>query len=947
MVAPHPHLERTAERCLLDELERSAPHEAHLHEANHHVVIPAHGADRGAVSNLKGVERGWLWRVRHRPGHELGPPRSRSRRRLGCASHILARAANARVCSPAVGALPIDAVLPEVLDAARAGNVVLVAPPGAGKTTRVPSALFEGGLAGDGEILVLEPRRLAARLAAERVASELGEPVGGTCGYQVRFEQAVSDRTRIRFITEGLLTRRLRDDPQLRGVTAVVFDELHERHLATDLGLALVRRLQRERRPELRILAMSATLAAEPVASFLDAPTLRSEGRAFPVEVEHLGPSDRPLERQVLRALAQLLDDARAAGHDGIDGHVLVFLPGAREIRRCAEACEPLARSAGIRVLPLHGELPRREQDQAVGPSPTPKLILATNVAETSITIDGVVAVIDSGLARVAIHDPWSGMPRLGVGPISRASAEQRAGRAGRTRAGRCLRLYGQHDLAHRRAHDRPEIERLDLASALLDLHAAGVTEAASFPWFEAPPTPAVEAACGLLTQLGAIGDEGLTPLGRAMLPLPVHPRLARFLVAAREQGLLRDAAWVAAVLGERSAFRDRGPALHEGDADVLEEVARLRRKDPSADRTQASRIARVATQLESALGKARPRPPGAAEERDARLREALLLAYPDRLARLREDGHDRRSAVFASGGSAEVAPSSVVRSAELVVVLAVQEQRRADGRAGRGKLVARSLAAIEPDWVLEHFLDELVEDQQVRFDDKRQRVVGETRLRLGELVLESTATDRPTGPSAEACLREAARATGPGAFADAQTLTQLARRSRFVANHVEGFPVIDDAKIAAVLDRLCEGRSSFAQLREADLLAHVRAELGSHVRELDRWAPAQIALPGGRKLQITYETDRAPWVASRLQDFFGMADGPRVAGGRVPLVLHLRAPNNRDVQVTTDLAGFWDRHYGDLSRSLKRRYPRHDWPDDPRTATPPAPGGRGRQRRK
>ncbi len=846
-----------------------------------------------------------------------------------------------------MSALPIDAVLPEVLDAARGGNVVLVAPPGAGKTTRVPSALLAGGLAGDGEILVLQPRRLAARLAAERVASELGEPVGGTCGYQVRFEQAVSERTRIRFITEGLLTRRLRDDPQLRGVSAVVFDELHERHLATDLGLALVRRLQRERRPQLRILAMSATLAAEPVAGFLDAPVLRSEGRAFPVAIEHLGPSDRPLERQVLRALSQLLDDARAEGRAGLDGHVLVFLPGAREIRRAAQACEPLARGAGIRVLPLHGELPRRAQDDAVRPSSTPKLILSTNVAETSITIDGIIAVIDAGLARIAAHDPWSGMPRLGVEPISQASAEQRAGRAGRTRAGRCLRLYGQHDLERRRPHDRPEIERLDLAAALLDLHAAGVRAVETFPWFEAPPPAAIEAAEGLLRQLGAIDDEGLTPRGRSMLPLPVHPRLARFLVTARERGLVREGAWVAAVLGERSAFRDRGPALHDTDADVLEEVARLRRKDPSADRNQAARITRVAAQLESTLGKGGLRPRGSAAERDAALREALLLAYPDRIARLRDDGHDRRTAVFAAGGSAEVAASSVVRSAELAVVLAVEEQRRSDGRPGRGRLVARSLAAVEADWLLEHFLDEVVEEQQLRFDDRRQRVVGETRLRLGELVLERTETERPGGAEAEACLREAARAAGPASFADAEALAQLYRRTRFAAQHVEDLPVLDDARVLEVLDRLCAGRSSFKELREADLLAHVRAELGPHVATLDRWAPAQVTLPGGRKLRITYEVDRPPWVASRLQDFFGLADGPRIADGRIPLVLHLRAPNNRDVQVTTDLAGFWERHYPELSRSLKRRYPRHDWPEDPRAAAPPAPRGRGPRRRK
>ncbi|MDT5294725.1 MAG: ATP-dependent helicase HrpB [Acidobacteriota bacterium] len=469
--------------------------------------------------------------------------------------------------------LPIDALVPEAVEALRrAPSLVVEAPPGAGKTTRLPPAILDAGLAGRGDVLVLEPRRLAARMAARRVAEERGERLGETVGYQVRFEEVSGPATRLRFLTEGVLTRRLLADPLLKGVGCVVLDEFHERHLPADLALALLRRLQRKERPDLKLVAMSATLDAAPVARYLnDCTVLRSEGRRFEVKVEHLVRHDeRPLEAQVENAVRRLVSE-------GLDGHVLVFLPGAASIRRAQSECERIAAEAGLLVLPLHGELPAAEQDAAVRVSERRKLILSTNVAETSVTIEGVAAVIDSGLARVAGHSPWSGLPVLKVSRVSRASAVQRAGRAGRTREGRCLRLYTAQDFGARPEHETPEVRRLDLAESVLELRASlelhaplelraagvgdprGVNDLRDFEWFESPSTDALEAAETLLRRLGATDEAGrVTETGRRMLRLPLHPRLARIVVEAESRGVAREACSIAALIAERDIRADR-----------------------------------------------------------------------------------------------------------------------------------------------------------------------------------------------------------------------------------------------------------------------------------------------------------------------------------------------------------------------------------------------------
>jgi ATP-dependent helicase HrpB len=908
--------------------------------------------------------------------------------------------------------LPIDALLVDVVESLRrAPSLVIEAPPGAGKTTRVPPAVLDAGLAGEGDVLVLEPRRLAARMAARRVAEERGERLGETVGYQVRFDEVAGPRTRLRFLTEGVLTRRLLTDPRLEGVGCVVLDEFHERHLQADLALALLRRLRRAARPDLKIIAMSATLDASGVARYLgDCPALRSEGRRFDVQVEHLARHDeRPLELQVEAAVRRLLTE-------GLDGDVLVFLPGAASIRRAQEACGTVAAEADMLVLPLHGELPAAEQDAAVLPAAKRKLILSTNVAETSVTIEGVAAVVDSGLARVAGHSPWSGLPVLKVSRVSRASAVQRAGRAGRTREGRCLRLYTAQDFNARPAHETPEIQRLDLAEPVLELRAAGVRDLEGFDWFEAPSVDSLEAADALLRRLGATDDAGaLTETGRRMLRFPLHPRLARIVVEAESRGVGREACAVAALIAERDiragrvAFnkgrgredavsgRDIRAATTHSSSDLLElldlfaeaeaggfDAGRLRALGLEPNGVRA--VERVSRQLRRMLGRGKsvavsgkksgassgtegsreksaakasgvssPKSPGVSlsDEQESELLISILAGYPDRVARRRAPAVGARAAetagarddelLLSGGGAAALAPESVVRRAEFLV--AVDAEERADAARGRaaGRTVVRLASAIEPDWLLDLFADALSEKVEARWNAQGERVEVWRRLVYDRLTVDEWRADK-TAREDEDAREEAARVlaaaaldAGPEAFVGREEVERFLARVEFVARTFPeaGLPALGEEDVRGALARMCEGRRSSAELREAaragELVERLRARLTpEQSRLLAQAAPERVALARGRSCRVRYEAGKTPHVASRLQDFFGMREGPKVAGGRVPVVLHLLAPNQRPVQVTTDLAGFWSRHYPQVRRELGRRYPRHAWPEDP-----------------
>ncbi|HEY3816047.1 MAG TPA: ATP-dependent helicase HrpB [Polyangiaceae bacterium] len=845
--------------------------------------------------------------------------------------------------------LPIDPLLPEVVASLRAHpTLVLEAPPGAGKTTRVPRALLDAGMAEQGEIVVLEPRRLAARMAARRVADELGEKLGGTIGYQVRFEDVSSSRTRIRFVTEGVLGRKLIASPDLSGVAVVVLDEFHERHLQGDVALALVERLRRTRRPELRVVAMSATLATAPLAAHLGAPVLRSEGRRFEVAIEHLPEADdRPLALQVASALRRLVAE-------GLDGDVLVFLPGAGEIRRAREACDKLATEAGLALVPLHGDLSPDEQDTAVRRGSRRKVILSTNVAESSVTIEGVVAVVDAGLARVASQAPWSGLPRLRIEKVSRASAVQRAGRAGRTGPGRCLRLYTRADFESRPEHEAPEIRRLDLAQTELELAALGAVDV---PWLEPPPEAHVRGALDLLRRLRAIDTAGrVTETGRAMLRFAVHPRAARVLVEGQRRGVADDACVAAAILAEgdirassRARFGERrgqDTATESSDLGALLDLYReaedsgfsanaLRAAGLDMGATRA--VARASQQLSRAMGFG-PRASGAGKSAldpklagwspDACLRIALLSGYPDRVAkRVRSGG---RQLAMAGGGAAELGEASVVRDAEWVVALDAEE--RAQG--ARGGVLVRLASAIEPEWLIDLFPEEIEERRDVKWNAHAERVEGREEMVWAGLVLHASEGAEPPEKEAARVLCEAALAAGPRAFAPAEALDRWLSRARFAASVDASIRAPDDDAVKKALTSLCEGRQSFEELRQAGLLDALKADAG-RPGDVDRLAPERVTLAMGRAVTVSYDAGKPPRIASRLQDFFGMTDGPRVGGGRVPLVLELLAPNQRAVQVTTDLAGFWERHYPSIRKELVRKYPKHSWPEDP---TKPAP---------
>jgi ATP-dependent helicase HrpB len=849
---------------------------------------------------------------------------------------------------PALPPLPVDGLLPELLKALRGSPaVVLQAAPGAGKTTRVPPALLDAGLAGDKEVWVLEPRRLATRLAAARVAEERGEALGETVGYQIRFEERSGPRTRLRFVTEGVLGRRLLAEPGLARIGAVVLDEFHERHLQGDLALALLRRLQLQGHP-LKLVVMSATLEPGPLAEFLGGcPVLTSEGRTFPVEVAYLDKVDpRPLEEQVLAALKRLVPALP-------DGDVLVFLPGAAEIRRTQASVLDFATRHGFLVLPLHGDLPAAEQDRAVRPSPGKKLLLSTNVAESSITIPGVVAVLDSGLARMPVHSPWTGLPSLQTVRISQASATQRAGRAGRTQPGRALRLYTRTDFDGRPAHETPEIARTDLSETVLALAASGVSDRRSFPFFQPPPTAALETAERLLLDLGALDASGaLTALGTRMLAFPLHPRLARVVVEGERRGVARTTATAAAILAERDLRRSartrldgpRGKArATSARSDVLERLADVgaggQRAAPGLDAAALDAVERASRQLVRMVDATRGPPASESALEDAVLL-CLLTGFPDRVARRRRP--HAPDLVLSSGGSATLDETSAVHEPMLLLALDAEVRNGPRGPETR----VRVASEVREEWLLELFPERLRDAEALAWNGAQARVDKVGQLLYGELLLDESRQPAPPSPEASHLLAEELRRTGLSGLVEAEALEGWRARVAFLAQAYPeaGLPSPAPDPRASLATALAEGRTSLAELDAGLVQQALEALLPPKAQALlARALPARVSLPGGRSLAVHYPPGASPYVASRLQDFFGLSQGPRICEGRVALVLHLLAPNQRPVQVTTDLAGFWERHYPALRRELARRYPRHAWPEDPRHASPPpGRGGRG-----
>jgi ATP-dependent helicase HrpB len=883
-------------------------------------------------------------------------------------------------------ALPIDPLLPAVVTALRERACAVVrAEPGAGKTTRLPAALLDGRLADEKSIVVLEPRRIAARMAAEFVASERGRPLGGEVGYRVRFERRGNERTRLWFVTEGTFTRQLWHDPLLETTGIVVLDEFHERHLQGDVALAVVRELQRTVRPELKLVVMSATFDTAKVAAALgDCPVFTSEGRAHPVTITYMPAPDghARLAPRIAAAVRRALD-----GHDPTDppGDVLVFLPGAAEIRRTAEAVEPLAMARGIDVLALHGTLPLDTQRRALQCGPRRRIVLATNVAETALTVEGVTTVVDSGLARVARLDARHGINTLAVVPISRASADQRAGRAGRIAPGRCIRLWNEAEHAGRRAHETPEILRLDLSALALELRGWGLEDARALPWLDPPPPAALAAAERLLVDLGAVRerDGTLTAAGTTMLSLPVPPRIARVLVEARRRGCIEDATIIAALASERDIYREwiegrgigpqRAARWPSGPSDLLlrrdlfvDATRRHLRHDElrraGLDAGAVRAVAQARHQLAQALRSATDTQPGpaatrgtagvgepaplaesgafhgtSAADRDAEkhgidLLRCILAGFPDRVCRRRSPGSPR--AVMVGGRGVVLDEASVVRDAELFVAVDLESRPAAGAADARVRIASE----VRSEWLAELFPGALREETEMIFDPDRERVVARTRTLYRDLVLRERVSLAVDAEEAAAALAAAALANLPSAVTVGPTEESLLARIRFLAEQVPdlGLPPDTGALLTEAVTALCAGRTSFAELRTANLGATLRQALSPAQRaSLERDAPSHLTLPGGRRAPIVYAPGKAPAVAARIQELFGLTRTPRLARGRVALAIEILAPSRRPVQITTDLESFWRTTYAEVRKQLRARYPKHHWPEDPLTATP------------
>jgi len=831
---------------------------------------------------------------------------------------------------------PIDEILPRIKETVLASpSAVLQAPPGSGKTTRTPLALLEVVPPEKGRILMLEPRRIAAVSAARWMAKTLGEEIGGTMGYSIRFESRVSEKTRIEVVTEGILTRRIQTDPGLKGVAMVIFDEFHERSLQADLALALCLDIRRALRKDLKILVMSATLDCGPIASLLDgAPVISSAGEAFPVE-ERYRPDeqDRPLQARITATVLTALRET--------SGDILVFLPGGGEIRACCESLRAAleGKAGGISIHPLYGDLPFEEQERAILPSAKRKIVLATNIAETSLTIEGVKVVIDSGLTRRLQHDPATGMNRLVTVAVSKAAAAQRKGRAGRLDPGVCYRLYSRHAFQGMIPFTPPEILLVDLSPLILELAVWGVKDPTELSWLDPPPKAAWESGRRLLVDLGALDPKGsVTPVGRSMARLPLHPRLGRLSQRAAELGCPRLGADLAAILSERDILRREASGFMAhgegsdlgGRLDLLRRWRKQKETPEGIDPWALRAVDRASQQLLRLMARGEDSR-ACREEQGTTIPRLLLRAFPDRIAKRREEGDGRF--ILCQGKGVRLPSTSRLTKSPFIIAAHVDAGEKAEGMVHLAEPVAEDLLREE--------LSESIESiRRMEWDKREGRIIATLEEKLGALQL-SAKPFAPKEEEAAPLLCEALR-SGSARIVFSEEARQLQGRVSLMKRTfpAETWPDLSEARLLSVPEEWLlpwlKGIRTRERLATLDLLPPLRARLSwEQQRLLIERAPASLLVPSGHRVTLDYASGDIPILAVKLQEMFGLADTPKITGGRVKVLLHLLSPARKPVQVTQDLKGFWNSGYQQVKKELKGRYPKHPWPDDPWKAVP------------